>query len=185
MSAVRARGILFSVPMVRAILAGTKSQTRRIAKTAPGYDHMTPPMEQCPYGKPGDRLWVRETWAPLRIDGVGDVAAYRATCENDCFDALLIDGALLSVHVRKWKPSIFMPRLASRITLEVTEVRVQRLQDITEEDAKAEGVRACTTCRDAFARLWDELNGERASWSSNPWVWCVTFSVEENTNGLG
>jgi hypothetical protein len=194
------RPILFNGPMVRAILAGTKTQTRRLVKPQPAewLDTHEPTIlpAACPYGVPGDRLWVRETWsAPLKRDGSGYESAgvlYRADP--------LWDGMSHGDFGWDWKPSIHMPRWASRLTLEVTDVRVQRLQDINEEDAKAEGVTPYTPphgnisleqtvpgpgfdgCRLGdqphrlpFADLWDSINAKRAPWDSNPWVWAVTF----------
>lgn len=128
--------------------------------------------EYCPYGQPGDRLWVRETWAED-----GSRYTYRATNETWAWH---------------WAPSIFMPRAASRITLEITDVRVERVQDISEEDARAEGVtrelrgprtypdrhaaRSHETYRDAYMRLWDALNAKRGcGWAVNPWVWVISF----------
>jgi hypothetical protein len=217
-TAPKERPILFSAPMVRALLAGTKTQTRRIFKgdvqphlvvagalcgalcaalkpNDSRYDwwvncqpeHPNHISKACPYGKPGERLWVRETWCPLNGDhspaprstklpanGRGVIPAYRADHDDPVGDA----GPL------EWRPSIFMPRWASRITLEVTEVRFQRLQDITEEDAKAEGVGPAPFCKagrptgqehvESFEDLWCEINGTD-SWASNPWVWCVSF----------
>lgn len=184
------RPILFSDPMVKAILAGTKSQTRRVAANIPldaeSVYHVGPEHDrywQCsangkPYNfaarwTPGDLLWVRETWA-LEGDNVGDgykpgscKALYRADYHNK------------SVAWR-WRPSIHMPRAASRITLRVTSVRVERLQEISEQDAAAEGVSKADVTgwisyRTSFPLLWDSINAERAPWASNPWVWVVAF----------
>lgn len=187
--------ILFSGPMVRAILAGKKTQTRRIIRAdlgdpefwepkRPGawdyWDATTNQTEErySPYGEPGDRLWVRETWTRIEVDGGDHEVLYRADDGED-----LVPGA---DRVWNWKPSIFMPRAASRISLEVTNLRVERLQAITEEDAKAEGV-GVENCgvgedggpikshRTAYARLWDTINGDRGLWAENPWVWVVEF----------
>lgn len=180
--------ILFSGPMVRAILEGRKTQTRRPVKARRGEsvgiyfggdrtevvrcdadrDPIDAPPIRCPYGEPGDRLWVKETFA--ETDGRYSVVpiAYRADGEQQ-------DG------VWKWTPSIFMSRDCSRITLEVLSVRVQRLQDITEEDAHAEGMepKYPPTVRNPHSILfeitWDAINGKRAQWASNPWVWAVEF----------
>jgi hypothetical protein len=165
--------ILFSGPMVRAILAGTKTQTRRICQgqreLSNEHDFQ---IDRCPYGT--GRMWVREAW---RVHGGAEYEymrdpgslMFRADMEErfDCNDY-------------RWRPSIFMPRWASRITLEITEVRVQRLQEITEVDAKAEGVSrsAKFSAREEFSMLWESINGKRAPWASNPWVWCLTFKQE-------
>jgi len=130
------RPILFSGPMIRAILAGRKTQTRRVAKlTGAGRVkeagshrnwHLADPdaVKACPYGTPGDRLWVRETF-----------------CDTGCQRAVYrADTAVENWKYRIWRPSIYMPRWASRITLEITDVRLERLQDISEADAAAEGV---------------------------------------------
>lgn len=207
---MKERPILFSAPMVRAILEGRKTQTRRVVKPGPpdglgmyaclgawryeGVDYRANEVETCPYGVPGDRLWVRETWQmvdPLEVpeNRRGSRAPF-----TGCQGARIIpwvatyraDGEL--AHERYgdivWKPSIHMPRWASRITLEITGVRVERLQDISEEDALAEGVHRfdwqddngeCpATTREAFARLWASINGPD-SWTANPWVWVVEF----------
>ena len=186
----RERPILFSGPMIRAILAGRKTQTRRVAKTK-GIDCLGPCGNsvtgdaflagrdwvgnsvsiKCPYGAPGDRLWVRETWRPQ--DGmtleyqIKDEIEYRATDDRpkeptDCH----------------WKPSIFMPRWASRITLEIVAVRVERLKDISNEDCFAEGLPPETMKgnRTWFGDLWEEING-KGSWDLNPWVWVVQFKA--------
>lgn len=197
---MKERPILFSAPMVRAILAGQKTQTRRIL-TVPwkGSTRALPyepywvdndgRLEWCdeygdyhdfeetilsPYGAPGDRLWVRETifWVS------GGLSVYGA------------DGAATKADAWPWQrkclPSIHCPRGLSRITLEVTGVRVERLQAISEEDAKAEGVAATRsgghpagddteTAREVFQHLWDRINGKSAAWASNPWVWVVEF----------
>jgi hypothetical protein len=178
---MKERPILFSAPMVRAILEGRKTQTRRIAKELnemPNLDGILkrfPNPKGCRYGKPGDRLWVRETWAHER-DGTGcpddNGVLYRATDPGwDDEETGL-----------RWRPSIFMPRRASRITLEITDVRVQRLQEISEEDAQAEGAVGALDqsvgnnwcASQAFAALWESINGPD-SWDANPWVWAVTF----------
>jgi hypothetical protein len=196
---MKERSILFSAPMVRALLAGTKTQTRRIIKRPlnhPGrtvYTYYGPGKNnpahasvaiangpdspdgsdekvRCPYGAAGDRLWVRETWAPRDQQALKQrdraMLYYRADGEREHET----DG--------KWRPSIFMPRWASRITLEVTGVRVEQLQEITESDAKAEGVDPVVaklpTHRDAYRSLWGEINGA-GSWDENPWVWVIEF----------
>lgn len=188
---MKERPILFSAPMVRAILAGTKTMTRRIVKGAPVYVDPEPKYEpgtwgftggsypesgrvvRCPYGVPGDRLWVRETWGPL----AGGVT-YRATANTESHDG------------NRWTPAIHMPRWASRISLEVTAVRVERLQAITPSDAIAEGAFGEDRYHTepplpypvaTFKALWDSINGERAPWASDPWVWVVGFRrVAEN-----
>lgn len=201
------RPILFSAPMVRALLNGRKTQTRRIVKyprwAEPGgemdiYEASDDLLAvakisgclakvECPHGVPGDRLWVRETF----YSWVCRTYTPQGTHESEqCVYAA--DGGTL-MNGAKWRPSIFMPRDVSRITLEITEVRVQRLQEISEEDAKAEGCDpwsfgqeqtmtsgergAASPYRGGYACLWDEINGDRASWKSNPWVWALTFSV--------
>lgn len=165
------RPILFSAPMVRAVLAGRKSQTRRVIRLPFSRGWLGP----CPYGIPGHSLWVKETWA-RHPDGDGVV--YRAT--DPGWDD---EGQI------KWRPSIYMPRTASRITLETTGVRAERLQDISERDAMSEGVERDgagwrnyyhVAARDSFASLWDSINGKRAPWASNPWVWVVTFARKES-----
>lgn len=180
---MKERPILFSGSMVRAILEGRKTQTRRIIKPQPdmvlNWDDVRLKVWHegkkgyavCPYGKPEDRLWVRETWAK-DIPGCPNGVTYRA----DHLDPLG-DGPAKPIT---WKPSIHMPRIASRITLEIIRVRVEKLQSISEEDAKAEGVvnyddRKWVTYALQFSRLWDSINSKRAPWSSNPWVWVVEF----------
>jgi hypothetical protein len=193
------RPILFSAPMVRALLAGTKTQTRRAVKPQPvqqregwswwskalgaghlhtAADAMVRLMEPyCPYGAPGDRLWVRETWAR---DDEDAALFYRADVgtgnEADDWQHNIDVGA----SGYRWRPSIHMPRAASRITLEITAVRVERLQDISEADAFAEGIpgnllhRAQGWAPRAYRLLWEQINGA-GSWDANPWVWVVEF----------
>lgn len=175
---MKERPILMSAPMVRAILAGAKRQTRRIAMPKRSIEPMT---DECPYGQPGDRLWVRETWqsAPLR-----GVFAYRADPMWSGVPAPTPDG--------RWRPSIHMPRCASRITLEITGVRVERLRDINEDDAIAEGIQPAALTghwrlygrgangdmdrspRVSYRSLWESINGQ-GSWDANPWVWVIEF----------
>lgn len=207
---MKERGIIFGAPMVRAILDGRKTQTRRIAKPRhpffvedgraffDSYVYAEPECVPvpCPYGAPGDRLYVKEAHALLAIEGEPDLCcAYRATCQGDAFDFVHGDGSIERIAVKKWRPSIHMPRWASRITLEVTEVRVERLQEISEEDAAAEGIdeemarcdgecgaTPCSMLVPAFERLWSEING-RESWNANPWVWAITFKRMEERHG--
>jgi len=167
--------LLFSGPLVRAILDGRKTQTRRLKFS----------------GKTGDRVWVRETWACSQdydgqsVSGViceSDAIWYRASIDE------LTTTGIESAH-GQWRPSIFLPRWASRITLDVLAVREEPLQAITEEDARAEGVELAWpsgTESDrplpashlfGFRHAWDKLNGKRAPWASNPTVKVVTFKV--------
>jgi hypothetical protein len=236
---MKERPILFSVEMVRAILEGRKSMTRRVVKPQPyllyrpetyktkvdnwgqcawideegycehirGHDH--PAYTVCPYGMIGDRLWVREKWRPLFDDpdstshfGLGDCIQYAADMKKHKpsgldektgyrFDVMCEFGN----ENPNWKPSIFMPRWASRITLEMTGVRVERLQEITETDALREGIfefnglgfygydktgtpglHCCDSARETFRCLWEKING-RESLDKNPWVWVVEFKT--------
>jgi len=186
---MKERPILFSGPMVRAILEGRKTQTRRVVKPQPGCDprddeHLD--MGRCPYGQPGDRLWVREAWhtderdleyaRAKHEDAMSDSPIYyRADPENDNAGCT-------------WRPSIHMPRWASRITLEITRVRVERLQEISEKDAIAEGAdpylhpvhpgREGLRHVDGFRSLWESINGP-GSWDANPWVWVIEFKRVE------
>lgn len=221
--ASKERPILFSEPMVRALLAGTKTQTRRVVHGAPdawapiGPEVYSPTVvdrngdEQpgpdaygsgnddgsdwirCPYGQPGDRLWVREAWRtepaldpcpPREIAMVGAPVQYEA-------------GPAADVLGGKLRPSIFLPRALARITLLVTGVRVERLNDISEADALAEGVTpkwepGCSgrlmeafngfsfrPAASAYADLWEQINGP-GSWSANPWVWVLAFRCGPN-----
>lgn len=213
---MKERPILFSGEMVRAILGGRKTMTRRIMNpTDRGekflfnnpafhrykYTRMwedlhgeycayfeTGPTEEskygfaesfkCPFGRPGDRLWVRETFCDRNNNGEQIKPLYRA-------DGQEYEGGDGWHFEAKWKPSIFMPRRYSRITLEITNVRVERLQDISEEDAKSEGAngekyrgQGFEHCiyREAFRTLWESINAKRGySWDANPWVWVVEF----------
>lgn len=180
---MKERPILFSAPMVSAILEGRKTQTRRIVKKPEYFPCLTGDcphwdMKLCaaemqlhsPYGLPGDRLWVRETFLTR---GAGAHCVYRA-------DADPVEAAGFGAMYGGWRPSIFMPRLASRITLEVTGVRVEQLIDISEKDAIAEGIQSFPVSPSRipilhYASLWDKINAKRAPWASNPWVWVVEF----------
>jgi hypothetical protein len=211
------RPILFSAPMVRAILAGQKTVTRREVKKRAALDCLAAGFEPsflalpgnsdlCPYGQPGDRLWVRETWGVIShdfdehgnmVDWVPDRAAtpiremrfghgyysghviYRA--DGDADWAGDDDGG--GEPRSAWKPSIHMPRIASRILLEITSVRVERLQAISASQAEAEGIQFLRAVPDLdetmtpeqlFECLWDYVNGEDA-WAANPWVWVIEF----------
>lgn len=251
---MKERPILFSGAMVRAILDGKKTVTRRVVKPQPPTterirqvsgsdyhlftDRLSPgvwrvagpvwavrdelaadhgrgpePLWRCPYGAPGDRLWVRETWATQgngpddyptiiwRADmaaanyaGTTDPAQWKTTPPGSCSPIFYLESDHL---VARWRPSIHMPRWASRITLEVTEVRVERVQSITAADILAEGaVERAHQCEylgkspvsafdgkvypdllSLWAAGWDSINGSRpgCSWAENPWVWAVTF----------
>ena len=225
---MRERPIIMGADSVRAILAGTKTQTRRVVKPQPegipsdvtwcsGDPHLREywhpcndqlsrgvldavgPGHRCPYGVVGDRLWVRETWAGLDelADGTSpdppQTIGYRADHTAVVFGADLVPRPADTRHWNwehssvRWRPSIHMPRWASRLTLEITSVRVERVQSITEADARAEGCRVTyggplgtavvADARDQFRGLWDSLNGARpgCSWADSPWVWCLSF----------
>ena len=221
--------ILFSTPMVQAILNGTKTQTRRIFKdengearistdvtrvnvSTNGVATLTFPLAdgtfatkvytyKCPYGGIGDRLWVRETWAntergdllskPLIPFYYNKAIAYKADCDKEVFS--LGGNYTPREYDFKWHPSIHMPRWASRITLEITNIRLERVQDITEEDARAEGVErqkdglykdyllrehvsGCSTSEASFQTLWESINAKRGfGWGKNLWVWAIGF----------
>ena len=203
MKSVKELPILFSAPMVRAILEGRKTQTRRVVKPndLPGapvsgflaytlcdgrFGFASDDNEWvCPYGQPGDRLWVRETFGQYNpgdpATGMPDrsklVTVYPATDEVP-FIGFDEDDNWVERPL-PMKPSIHMPRALSRITLEVKGVRVERLQDISDEDALAEGVRSgdfgCAYPRFAFGELWNSINAKKCPWESNPWVWVVEF----------
>lgn len=220
-NAVRERPILMSAPMVRAILDGKKTVTRRVVKIThrtPGLAAaLLPPVgieprprvaaELCPYGRPGDRLWVREGCLLWTRNGkpnpdVPNPVIYRDDpyfeAERSTLSAPLVVAGSHTVGWQLTSP-IHMPRWASRITLEIADVRVERAQEITEEDAVAEGVGHgfvmnggwpdyehvepnghCTLTQDSarasFASLWDSINAKRGfGWDANPWVWVLGF----------
>ena len=177
---MRERPILFSAPMVRAILAGAKTQTRRIMKPQPtrvdgGVPFGDGPkwaraapgsaVISCPHGKRGDRLWVREAHY---IIGEHREVFFRATQDSNNSPTLSWPGP--------WRPSIHMPRWAGRITLEVTGVRAERLQSISAADGWAEGICYSPDVDPVheFRELWERINGP-GSWDANPWIWVVSF----------
>lgn len=190
--------------MVRAILDGRKTQTRRVI-TERWQQCLSPEDEPedflpiCPYGLPGDKLWVRETFAYIWPD-VDPVPLHECTIEYRADSRVAYPGGWPAEDAKgnddapKWKPSIFMPRWASRISLEIVEVRVEQIQAISEDDAKAEGLRAVKGPLDtlmyeglaaygqfadprvAYRMLWDDINFKRGyGWDTNPWVWAITF----------
>lgn len=208
--------IIFGAESVRAILAGTKTQTRRLPRFQPAagvrQSALSPTGLEDGHGRilrppcyRGEGLWVRETWQKsdpfedthipaARLGGYGP----KGICNGRPIEWRAVyraDGEI-GEHPEhpewggwRWESPIYMPRWASRITLEVLSVRVQRLQDISEEDAKAEGCRSAdpATGRECiltpslgsyrlhFQSLWDAINGKRASWASNPWIWAIEF----------
>ena len=228
---MKERPILFSGPMVRAILDGRKTVTRRLMRTNHvGYrafyrwdgEPFRRAMMRClnetepgssvfcednRFGVPGDRLWVRETWG---LHAYGDQTDWHTAGVRGATDAILAHWQLAYQadwgpmrEGTRWRPSIYMPRWASRITLEIVDVRVERLHEIDEQDARAEGLdwaaphfldknldhddredprevgyaivgEYCGFARDNFARLWEHLHGA-GSWAANPWVWRVEF----------
>lgn len=211
------RPILFSGPMVRALLDGRKTQTRRIVKPPAKWATRFPickpsgmaagheiwwwdgefdrvgASQTCPYGIPGDTLWVKETWHPRAAQSDWDLDVRYAA-----------DGEIRTIKdgefgERDWTmpkaaatgnvSPLFMPRWASRLTLAITDVRCERLQYISEADARAEGTQepslrdlggtlgqAAWSERQVYSRLWDHING-RGGWDANPWVWALTFDV--------
>ena len=197
--------IIFSAPMVRAVIAGEKTQTRRVITPQPPtmiYNDGT--NRWYPSGvwggkdwhakyEAGDLLWVRETFGSSLL-GDYTFLQYKATVDTDDPCAYPIDFAQYEkIESKSWRPSIFMPRWASRITLRVTSVRAQRLQDISSGDAMDEGVGEVPAAWEglgdtfgmgplafvaAFKNLWDDINAKRGySWDSNPWVWAYKFEV--------
>jgi hypothetical protein len=216
---MKERPILFSAPMVRAILDGSKTQTRRVAPVLlPGiskdyiFAGSTEEWQikralQCRYGQPGDRLWVRETWQawhktgheydewePISVKAATASKRIDFECGPTC-DA--IEYKATSESTGPWTPSIHMPRWASRINLEITGVRVERLQEISEAGALSEGIERstweyscepyrnyrkpamapgenCSSPRTSFMTLWESINGP-GSWDLNPWVWVIEF----------
>lgn len=245
---MKERGMIFNSEMVRAILDGRKTQTRRIMKVQPESNqlglllitdstkhsdigkyhwaesnatgnHVRSKLFSSPFGAVGERIWVRETWATLgneegsyvdwednlcKGDERSAARIYRASCEQRPGDYGLWsipDDAYWKPHTKEhkfegaWRPSIHMPRWASRILLEITDVRVERLNAISEEDARAEGIidGGCLNCgepepcgcanpepdaTDAFAYLWQSIYGQD-NWNANPWVWVIEFKRVE------
>ena len=187
---MKERPIIFSAPMVRAILDGRKTQTRRVVKCKKRGKH-DPHNIPCPYGQPGDRLWVRETWRISK--GYDNCKPRKKTGSIVHYEA---DGnPIPQAYGFRWgkrRPSIFMPRHASRITLEVVSVRVERLRDINHEDIEREGIPdvkpPCEpynqklwdrlyrrSAKMWFIKLWDTIAKPDAKWDDNPWVWVVEF----------
>ena len=191
---MKERPILFSTEMVKAILAGAKTQTRRVIKPWPHIergvmrwdkgkevsinmdDHADLAVPYCPYGQVGDRLWVREAWRhSMHYDGK-DCPVYKADNMGMCGRPSLV----LREEAVNWKPSIFMPKKYSRITLEVTRVRVERVQEVSFQGRIAEGIKFnfpyIQETKGNFQRLWDSINAKRGyGWESNPWVWVISF----------
>jgi hypothetical protein len=207
MSQIKERPILFSAPMVRAVLDGRKTVTRRPVKVQPrsradigsygkGQPFILNPdvtkrNPECPFGNPGDRLWVRETWYCDHNEVMR--GPYLKPDDLDVIEAR-DDGTLVyaadgltpyETDQPVWKPSIHMPRWASRILLEITDVRVERLQDISRSDIRAEGLQCppelasddvSPNYRDWYPEAWKELwNSTGGDWDANPWVWVVEF----------
>ncbi|EPK7284376.1 hypothetical protein NLT72_002825 [Citrobacter farmeri] len=217
---MKERRMIFNGEMVRAILGGRKTQTRRIMKNQPAGDYPDTPalirsvgggfqwyghygessIFNCPFGAVGDRIWVRETFqGPLVSEELfEEYLAYPEKFETPQYCEYAADGGArpeycdLDDNLRHgWRPSIHMPRWASRILLEITSVRVERLNDISQEDAQAEGMELTGwrptysdpdsggevwTPYDNFAQLWESIYGEE-SWKANPWVWVIEFKV--------
>jgi hypothetical protein len=208
---MKAYPILMSAPMVRALLEGRKTQTRRVIKPQPTVDggaddsgygrdwwlewkshesgfYPEELARLCPYGKPGDLLWVRETWIHGYEFDANDMPIYdgEELREKTWYRASDPELRWADHDSTPWKPSIHMPRWASRLTLELTEVRVERLWDISYSSMEAEGCLPSNICggswtvlRDEYWKpLWESINGP-ASWDANPWVWVLTFRVHQ------
>ncbi|HBS1995974.1 hypothetical protein [Klebsiella quasipneumoniae] len=221
---MREKGLIFNSEMVRAILDGRKTQTRRPIKWkqtrfteigeredgskwpwSEDAEHACDFWHPCPFGAVGDRIWVRETWSSDFANYYPNDRVWYAADNNRQLDIDMVDGVRgiyspeSDVHVPfRWHPSIHMPRWASRILLEITDVRVERLNAISEEDAEAEGINMealydsqdCYDCiadhnmtgrptvTGAFKYLWESIYGEEG-WKSNPWVWVIEFKRVE------
>ncbi|MEI9582177.1 hypothetical protein [Enterobacter asburiae] len=233
---MKERGMIFNGEMVRAILDGRKTQTRRIMKNQPAGDYPDTPalirsvgngfqwyghygessIFNCPFGAVGDRIWVRETWGVVshELDEDGRIQPWSPDRPATAIHEMPFGNGYYSGHAiyaadgeftwgdddgyedgrSCWKPSIHMPRAACRILLEVTGVRVERLNSISQEDAQAEGMELTGwrptysdpdsggevwTPYDNFAQLWESIYGEE-SWQANPWVWVIEFKVVPN-----
>ncbi|EOF4353847.1 hypothetical protein [Klebsiella pneumoniae] len=233
MTKITERGMIFNAEMVRALLSGRKTQTRRIIKPQPEATLsgslsgkwlsrplnglLLPKIEDiaihCPFGAVGDRIWVRETWGVVshELDEDGRIQPWTPDRPATVIHEMPFGNGYYSGHAiyaadgdftwgdddgyedgrSCWKPSIHMPRAASRILLEITTVRVERLNAISEEDARAEGIidGGCLNCgepepcgcanpepdaTDAFAYLWQSIYGQE-NWNANPWVWVIYF----------
>jgi hypothetical protein len=205
------RPILFSAPMVRAILEGRKTQTRRICKPGFSTENMSSEWQEhydvlgwvdignfiippCPYGQPGERLWVRETWQGYRQTSIEYDEWEEMQSPKDRHDQHYspVYRADNKNFPQKWFPSIHMPRAFARIDLEITGIRIEMLCDISEQDCWAEGIdrsevsptQASTIYSDyahprrAYNLLWESING-RESWEANPWVWVIEFKKLE------
>ncbi len=230
---MKERGMIFNREMVRAILDGRKTQTRRIMKNQPAGDYPDTPalirsvdggfqwyghygessIFNCPFGAVGDRIWVRETWGVVshELDEDGRIQPWSPDRPATAIHEMPFGNGYYSGHAiyaadgeftwgdddgyedgrSCWKPSIHMPRAACRTLLEVTGVRVERLNSISQEDAQAEGMELTGwrptysdpdsggelwTPYDNFAQLWESIYGEE-SWKANPWVWVIEFKV--------
>lgn len=202
---MKERPILFKTEMVKAILEGRKTQTRRVVKinirreiegNSPtcfsvfdksGLQYYNKKLDEpltaesfCPFGEVGEILWVKETWSPLVVGGGKnfDLISYKANGDIPSADG--------------WEPSLFMPKSACRLKLRITNIRCERLNDITEEDAKKEGVepiengykqyiktrldKVTEYASYSFMTLWESING-KDSWKKNPWVWVIEFEA--------
>ena len=197
-------GLMFKAPLVRAILSGQKTQTRRILKNQQSYD-----LDKCPLGQPGDRIYVREQWqGPLMSSKEWEDHYFSeaddspAKFRTPAYCRYAADGGpppefvtMDDELVARWKPSIHMPKWAARIWLEITSVRIERLQDISDADCIAEGIKELPhqaaekgcwwtgdvaagaalhgrTPHNAFRLLWESTGGD---WAANPWVWVIDF----------
>jgi hypothetical protein len=192
---MKEHAVILGSEMVRAILEGRKTQTRRVIKPQPsegdlvGFSFFSGddaiemrnyPLRQsrivkCPYGQPGDRLWVKETWN-LTAQGK---PYYRAAYTSDA------EKEMMHHRIAPWKSARFMPRIFSRITLEVVRIRVERVQEISTKDCVAEGMTWDGPCGlnvalEKYMDLWDKLNAKRGyGWEVNPWVWVIEFKLLE------
>lgn len=242
MTKITERGMIFNAEMVRALLSGRKTQTRRIIKPQPEATLsgslsgkwlsrplnglLLPKIEDiaihCPFGAVGDRIWVRETWGVVshELDEDGRIQPWTPDRPATVIHEMPFGNGYYSGHAiyaadgdftwgdddgyedgrSCWKPSIHMPRAASRILLEITTVRVERLNAISEEDARAEGIidGGCLNCgepepcgcanpepdaTDAFAYLWQSIYGQE-NWNANPWVWVIYFGYLHSRVGI-
>lgn len=215
---MKARPLMFTAPMVRALLAGTKTQTRRVVKFPvlgpdlggkrriyiPTHDSWAKELPAiakfCPHGRVGDRLWVRETYCPVSGDpddkqhGGKNWVDYRATPWDDESAPAGWHNTPDDVDALKWCSPMMMPRRFSRIELEITEVRIQQVQSITNDDARAEGISADNVVdfagdleanrpgafRAGFEQAWRRMHGKEKhhgdrAWNANPWVWAISF----------